>query len=111
MAGPSLLVVLFGLALAWFRMQRKPGAGVSSPRNRVSPILTAAAVLLFTVLLASSAVASEAELKIPDLSTVSFLGMNGHNLLLWGLLICVLGRRCPTPRRTGPYPPLGGPSM
>jgi K(+)-stimulated pyrophosphate-energized sodium pump len=72
-------------------MQRKPGTGVSAPRNRVSPILTAAAVLLFTVLLASVAVASEAELKIPDLSTVSFLGMNGHNLLVWGLLVCVLG--------------------
>ena len=91
MAGPSLLVVLFGIALAWFRMQRKPGTGVSAPRIRVSPILSAAAVLLFTVLLASAAVASEAELKIPDLSTVSFLGMNGHNLLVWGLLICILG--------------------
>jgi K(+)-stimulated pyrophosphate-energized sodium pump len=58
---------------------------------RVAPKLASAAVLLFTVLLASAAVASEAELKIPDLSTVSFLGMSGHNLLVWGLFICVLG--------------------
>jgi K(+)-stimulated pyrophosphate-energized sodium pump len=72
-------------------MQRKPGAGVSAPRIRVSPILTATAFLLFTVLFASAAVASEAELKIPDLSTVSFLGMTGHNILVWGLLICILG--------------------
>jgi K(+)-stimulated pyrophosphate-energized sodium pump len=35
--------------------------------------------------------ASEAELKIPDLSSVSFLGMTGHNLLLGGLVVCVLG--------------------
>ncbi|MGZ8439467.1 MAG: sodium-translocating pyrophosphatase [Candidatus Deferrimicrobiaceae bacterium] len=91
MAGPSLLVVLFGLALAWFRMQRKPGTGVSAPRIRVSRILTAAAGLLFTVLLASAAVASEAELQIPDLGTVSFLGMSGHNLLVGGLVICLLG--------------------
>jgi K(+)-stimulated pyrophosphate-energized sodium pump len=58
---------------------------------RVAPKLASAAVLLFTVLLASAAVASEAELKIPDLSTVSFLGITGHNLLVWGLLICILG--------------------
>ncbi|MGE5285085.1 MAG: sodium-translocating pyrophosphatase, partial [Actinomycetota bacterium] len=43
------------------------------------------------VLLATAANASEAELIIPDLGKVSFLGMSGHNLLLWGLLICVLG--------------------
>ncbi|MFH1619996.1 MAG: sodium-translocating pyrophosphatase [bacterium] len=39
----------------------------------------------------SAAFAGEADLTIPDLSTVSFLGMTGHNLLLWGLAICVLG--------------------
>jgi K(+)-stimulated pyrophosphate-energized sodium pump len=46
---------------------------------------------LVLVLLATAANASEAELVIPELAKVSFLGMNGHNLLLWGLLICVLG--------------------
>jgi K(+)-stimulated pyrophosphate-energized sodium pump len=33
----------------------------------------------------------EAALKVPDLSTVSFLGMNGHNLLLIGIAFCVFG--------------------
>jgi K(+)-stimulated pyrophosphate-energized sodium pump len=33
----------------------------------------------------------EAALKLPDLSTVSFLGMNGHRLLMIGLLFCVFG--------------------
>jgi K(+)-stimulated pyrophosphate-energized sodium pump len=33
----------------------------------------------------------EASLKVPDLSQVPFLGMNGHTLLLWGLLFCVFG--------------------
>jgi K(+)-stimulated pyrophosphate-energized sodium pump len=34
----------------------------------------------------------EANLKLPDLSRVNFLGgVNGHNLLLVGLLICALG--------------------
>ena len=33
----------------------------------------------------------EANLRLPDLSRVRFLGTNGHSLLLWGILICVLG--------------------
>ena len=33
----------------------------------------------------------EANLVVPDLSSVSFLGMNGHTLLMWGLLFCVGG--------------------
>ena len=33
----------------------------------------------------------EAALKLPDLSSVSFLGMNGHSLLMIGLLFCVFG--------------------
>src|SRR5271166_2092963 len=35
--------------------------------------------------------AGEANLQLPDLSSVSFLGMTGHNLLLVGLLFCVFG--------------------
>ena len=35
--------------------------------------------------------AGEANLKIPDLSSVNFLGMNGHALLLIGLIFCVFG--------------------
>ena len=33
----------------------------------------------------------EASLKLPDLSTVSFLGVDGHSILLYGLVICFLG--------------------
>src|SRR5579864_5440231 len=33
----------------------------------------------------------EASLKLPDLSQVDFLGMNGHNLLLIGIGFCFLG--------------------
>ena len=35
--------------------------------------------------------ASEADLKMPDLASVSFVGMTGHSLLLLGLLICIGG--------------------
>jgi K(+)-stimulated pyrophosphate-energized sodium pump len=34
----------------------------------------------------------EASLKLPDLSSVRFLGgLDGHKLLLWGILICIFG--------------------
>ncbi len=53
----------------------------------------AAAVL--TLLGAASALADEpggeASLKLPDLSRVTFLGMDGHKLLLFGIVICILG--------------------
>ena len=50
--------------------------------------LAASAVLLMS---AVPVFASEAELVIPDLSSVLFMGITGHNLLLAGLVICVLG--------------------
>src|SRR5947207_6950122 len=51
-----------------------------------------AAALALSLVLPSVASASEAQLKLPDLTTVSFLGgINGHNLLLGGLVVCLLG--------------------
>jgi K(+)-stimulated pyrophosphate-energized sodium pump len=35
--------------------------------------------------------AGEANLKLPDLSQVQFLGVNGHKLLMIGILFCVFG--------------------
>ncbi|HSE14131.1 MAG TPA: sodium/proton-translocating pyrophosphatase, partial [Candidatus Deferrimicrobium sp.] len=53
--------------------------------------LIPAMAALVLVLLATAANASEADLIIPDLARQSFLGVNGHNLLLGGLVICILG--------------------
>src|SRR5581483_3643346 len=39
----------------------------------------------------SDEVGGEASLKLPDLSSVSFLGIDGHKLLMIGLIFCVLG--------------------
>ena len=53
--------------------------------------------LLLLTALSSSALAQseqasgEASLKLPDLSSVSFLGMDGHKLLLIGIVFCVFG--------------------
>src|SRR5467141_4151799 len=54
-----------------------------------------AAALALTLLGAASALADEAAgeagLKLPDLSQVTFLGIDGHKLLLFGIVICVFG--------------------
>jgi len=39
----------------------------------------------------SEAAGGEANLQLPDLSSVNFLGMNGHNILLIGIAFCVFG--------------------
>ncbi|OGS07399.1 MAG: sodium-translocating pyrophosphatase [Elusimicrobia bacterium RIFOXYA12_FULL_51_18] len=49
------------------------------------------AAAVCSVVSSGTAFASEADLSIPDLSSVSFLGFTGHHLLLGGLVICVLG--------------------
>jgi K(+)-stimulated pyrophosphate-energized sodium pump len=58
----------------------------------------ATAVAAFVTLGASAALAQpaseasgEAGLKLPDLSSVSFLGIDGHNLLMIGILFCIAG--------------------
>jgi K(+)-stimulated pyrophosphate-energized sodium pump len=69
------------LANAWYQGRKfaKFGAG-------------AALVGLFSAGPALAAEAGgEANLKLPDLSQVSFLGINGHTLLLFGILICIFG--------------------
>ena len=38
-----------------------------------------------------AAPAGEASLKLPDLHSVQFLGVNGHNLLMIGILFCIFG--------------------
>ncbi|MDD2804920.1 MAG: sodium-translocating pyrophosphatase [Elusimicrobiales bacterium] len=55
--------------------------------RKLKTLAASAAMLMSAV----PAFASEADLVIPDLASVTFLGMNGHNLLLAGLVICVLG--------------------
>jgi K(+)-stimulated pyrophosphate-energized sodium pump len=68
-------------------------AGAPEPPKRRRQLfgLAALAATLTAALTASPAAASEADLKLPDLSSVSFFGIDGHNLLLYGLLVCVAG--------------------
>ncbi len=48
-------------------------------------------VALSTFGLSAVSWAGEADLVVPDLKSVSFFGIDGHTLLLWGMSICILG--------------------
>jgi len=48
-------------------------------------------VALLALLGVAPASASEADLLLPDLASRSFFGLDGHSLLLGGLVVCVLG--------------------
>jgi len=45
----------------------------------------------FVSMLSSKVFAGEASLVLPDLKSVSFFGVNGHLLLTFGLILCLLG--------------------
>src|ERR1700680_4523723 len=66
--------------------------GISALLTR---ICTAGAVLTLLSTPAAFAeadtAAGEASLKLPDLSQVSFLGIDGHTLLSIGILFCIMG--------------------
>jgi len=67
-----------------------------SGRSRWTKLFAAGVALLATLAAANAARAQEggageANLKLPDLSQVQFLGVDGHKLLLGGILFCVFG--------------------
>ena len=64
------------------------------PLRSSAKVLGATLTLLMlnaTVALAQPEAAGEASLRLPNLSSVSFLGMDGHKILLIGILFCVFG--------------------
>jgi K(+)-stimulated pyrophosphate-energized sodium pump len=69
-------------------------AGSCSLRSRFAKAGIAGAVLTLWSAASASAQESaggEAGLKLPDLSQVSFLGVDGHKLLTVGILFCIFG--------------------
>jgi K(+)-stimulated pyrophosphate-energized sodium pump len=61
--------------------------------SRFAKWSAAAALLTLVTGVAASAqeASGEAGLKVPDLSQVTFLGIDGHKLLLFGIVFCVFG--------------------
>jgi K(+)-stimulated pyrophosphate-energized sodium pump len=69
-------------------------AGLGPLRSRFAKAGAAGALLSLLSAVSASAqenAGGEAALKLPDLSQVSFLGIDGHKLLTIGILFCVFG--------------------
>ena len=71
-------------------------AGEGRLRSRLTRIFAAGAALAFALLGAGTSRAAEsaggeANLRLPDLSLVQFHNVDGHKLLLWGILFCIFG--------------------
>jgi len=74
-------------------------ASKESFRGRLGKMAKGGASMLLVMMTALAAHAQgaaestggEADLKLPDLSQVKFLGVNGHALLIWGILFCIFG--------------------
>src|SRR3989442_3116421 len=60
--------------------------------RRATRLILPALVVLALVALAAPALAAgdagEASLRVPDLGRVTFGGVNGRALLMWGLVVC-----------------------
>ena len=58
---------------------------------KLGAVSAALTLLSATAAMAQENAGGEAGLKVPDLSQVSFLGIDGHKLLIFGILFCVFG--------------------
>jgi K(+)-stimulated pyrophosphate-energized sodium pump len=75
-------------------MERRVNGSLFSRRSgRLACVMAGLMLLGKTTAFAAPAQAAggEANLKLPDLTQVQFLGMNGHSLLMYGPLACILG--------------------
>ena len=92
-----LAVSVLSLFVAFFFARQVTGAGSVTAAFLKRRYMTVAALLGTGLLLPTFASAQEhagggeANLVLPDLSSVNFLGINGHALLIYGLVICFFG--------------------
>ena len=74
---------------------RKLFSGIWARRGSMVKALVACAAFLALAPTAfaqgGEAAAGEANLKLPDLSQVQFLGIEGHKLLMIGIVFCIFG--------------------
>jgi K(+)-stimulated pyrophosphate-energized sodium pump len=78
------------------RLQTVERTSGDSLLSRLAKFFAAGAAMVVALMSAGVARAQEsaggeANLKLPDLSQVNFLGVDGHKLLVWGILFCVFG--------------------
>jgi len=79
---------LLMLTLPWFNRSNFCRTALKSVTGFFALLLGAAAAYAQAP---GEAPGGEANLKLPDLSSVNFLGIDGHKLLLFGILFCIFG--------------------
>jgi K(+)-stimulated pyrophosphate-energized sodium pump len=79
---------LLMLTLPWFNRSNFCRTALKSVTGFFVLLLGAAAAYAQAP---GEAPGGEANLKLPDLSSVNFLGIDGHKLLLFGILFCIFG--------------------
>ena len=92
--GISLLLVGFISKRVSRRSYQRLSSLALRARRSVLTLIGIASVLAFnatSALAQASEVGGEANLKLPDLSDVMFMGVNGRTLLMVGLVFCALG--------------------
>jgi K(+)-stimulated pyrophosphate-energized sodium pump len=93
----SLSVLTFILSAITQKGMRRLFSGAWARRGSMVKVFAAGAAYLAlasTTAFAAGgdeAAAGEANLKVPDLSQVQFLGVDGHKLLMIGILFCIFG--------------------
>jgi K(+)-stimulated pyrophosphate-energized sodium pump len=78
------------LTAGWDWFVRETKRKFRRPAARIL-VATTAFLAMASPVLAQETGGGEANLRLPDLSQVSFLGVDGHTLLLFGIAFCVLG--------------------
>ena len=85
-------VIGAGSAFAAWMMKMRPGIWARHIAKCFGvAIMVGAGATAAMAQSAQETAGGEANLKLPDLSQVDFLGVNGHTLLLFGILFCVFG--------------------
>ena len=75
----------------WLKNAWTPGSRLAERLGAAKWGAAALIALLTAAGTRAEEASGEANLKLPDLSSVTFLGMDGHKLLLFGIVICVFG--------------------
>src|ERR1700730_16964447 len=73
----------------WLTSARSMGCRIAKFGAAAATVTLLAAARAFAQ--SGEEASGEANLKLPDLSQVQFLGINGHTLLLFGILFCAFG--------------------
>jgi K(+)-stimulated pyrophosphate-energized sodium pump len=85
-------VWLFAAGAGWLLMHKfRTGRPAARRLLKAGAMLAVLPVSAIAAWAQAPAASGEASLKLPDLSQVTFFNIDGHKLLLFGIIFCVFG--------------------